>query len=71
MAVGTSTVCYTVDICYWECPLTEVPLYNIKALLINDRYYNKYYNYTSLNQEWCKAIYRTRYYAARYMTKYF
>ena len=28
IAVGTSTVvCYTVNVRYWECPLTEVPLY--------------------------------------------
>ena len=28
IAVGASTVvCYTVDVCYWECPLTKVPLY--------------------------------------------
>ena len=27
IAVGASTVVhYTVDVCYWECPLTEVPL---------------------------------------------
>ena len=28
IAVGTSTVVrYTVDVRYWECPLSEVPLY--------------------------------------------
>ena len=28
LAVGVSTVvCYTVDVRYWECPLTEVPLH--------------------------------------------
>ena len=28
IAVGASTVVhYTVDAPYWECPLTEVPLY--------------------------------------------
>ena len=28
IAIGTSTiVCYMVDVHYWECPLTEVPLY--------------------------------------------
>ena len=28
IAVGASTVVrYTVDVRYWECPLTEVPLY--------------------------------------------
>ena len=29
ITVGTSTVVhYTVDVRYWECPLTEFPLYN-------------------------------------------
>ena len=28
ITVGTSTIVrYTVDVCYWECPLSEVPLY--------------------------------------------
>ena len=28
IAVGASTaVCYTIDVCYWECLLTEVLLY--------------------------------------------
>ena len=35
IAVGASTVVrYAVDIRYWECPLTEVPMYVYKFLAI-------------------------------------